>query len=127
MRTSAWIAIALLAAVIAGGLLTGGMMQNLSRRYRAAADELRDLTDREDWPRAEQAVAACLDDWRSRVDALQMLINHDDTDDVTLSLLTLQAAIAAQDRAGCLAACAQLREQALHLYHRDAFTLANVL
>lgn len=58
---------------------------------------------------------------------LQMLINHEDTDAVTLSLLLLQAAIEAQDVPGCLAACAQMRENAQHLYHRDAFTLANVL
>lgn len=127
MRTSVVIAIVLLAAVILGGVLTEGAMRRVSDRYVAASEELRALVKAEDWPRASQTTAAYLDDWQARVPALQMLINHDDTDDVTLSLALLQAAIDAQDVPGCLEACAQLKENALHLHHRDAFTLANVL
>ena len=58
---------------------------------------------------------------------LQILINHDDIDDVTLALERLQAAIVAQEQSGCFEACAELRENARHIYHRDAFTLGNVL
>ena len=62
-----------------------------------------------------------------RDDLLQILINHDDIDDVTLSLERLRAAIAVQDESACIQACAELRENAGHIYHRDALTLGNVL
>ncbi|MBQ2952648.1 MAG: DUF4363 family protein [Clostridia bacterium] len=127
MRTSLAIAVALLLAVAIAGTLSSGAMHALSQRYAGAAEELRELVRQEEWDRAADCAAAYLAEWRGRLPALQTLINHEDTDDVTLSLVTLEAGIAAQDRAGCLEACAQLREQALHLYHRDAFTLANVL
>lgn len=127
MRTSLWISAALLAVTIVAGILTGNAMYGVSQRYVSAAEELRSLTDGGDWARAGEAAQAYLEDWRELEPTLQTLINHDDTDSVTLALVTLQAAIAAQDRGGCLTACAELRENAQHLYHRDAFTLANVL
>lgn len=127
MRTSVWIALALLTVTLAAGLVTQGAMQGISERYISAAQELRSMTAHEEWQRARETTQVYLEDWRSLEPTLQMLINHDDTDDVTLSLVLLEAAIEAQDMAGCLTACAQLEENAQHLYHRDAFTLGNVL
>ncbi len=127
MRTSVWIALALLTVTLAAGLVTQGAMQGISERYISAAQELRSMTAHEEWQRARETTQAYLEDWRSLEPTLQMLINHDDTDDVTLSLVLLEAAIEARDIAGCLTACAQLEENAQHLYHRDAFTLGNVL
>ena len=127
MRTSLWIAIALLAAVLLAGVVTSAQMERISARYVSAAEELFVLTAQGDWERSAEAAADYLTDWRGLVPMLQMLINHDDTDEVTLSLVRLQAAIAARDASGALAACAELRENAGHLSHRDAFTWANVL
>lgn len=85
------------------------------------------MAEKHEWARAAETAAAYLESWRETVPFLQMLINHEDTDSVTLSLVQLQAAIRAEDEAGCFIACAELRENAQHLYHRDGFTLANVL
>lgn len=127
MRTSLWIAVGLLAAVLLAGTLTSGQMRAVSERYVAAAEELYILSVQGEWQRAAETASAYLADWRSLVPLLQMFINHEDTDSMTLSLVTLQAGIAARDIPGCLTACAELRENAQHLYHRDAFTWANVL
>lgn len=127
MRTSLWIAIGLLAVVLLTGAVTSVQMRGISDRYVSAAEELFVLTVLGDWVRSAETAADYLTDWRSVVPKLQMLINHDDTDAVTLALVRLQAAIAARDAAGALSACAELRENAEHLYHRDAFTWANVL
>ena len=127
MRTSLCIALAILALTIAAGFLTAGEIRQVSERYVSAAEELRSMTEHGEWPRAEETVQAYIDSWRKTVPLLQTIINHDDTDDVTMALLTLQAAVHAEALPGCFAACAELRENAQHLYHRDAFTLANVL
>lgn len=127
MRTSVVIALVVLAVVIVGGVLTESAMQRVADRYVSAAEELRALVTAGAWTQAGEAAKAYAADWEDRVPALQMLINHDDTDDVTMALALLRSAIEAQDIPGCLEACAQLRENALHLHHRDAFTLANVL
>lgn len=99
----------------------------LSQRYESAAEELRVMTEDSDWPRAEETVAAYREDWRNTVPWLQILINHEDIDDVTLALERLQAGIEAQEQSACFEACAELKENARHIYHRDAFTLGNVL
>ena len=127
MRTSVMVALTLLMAVILAGTLTEGHMERLASRYISAAEELQALTQQENWQRAGEVVESYIRDWRDRVPALQTLINHEDADEVTLALMTLQAAIEAQDKAGCLMACAELREHAEHLHHRDALNWGNVL
>lgn len=127
MRTSLWIAIVLLALTIGGGLLEEGETRILSDRYVSAAEELRIMTEKQEWQRAQETVSAYISAWEETVPWLQVLINHEDIDDVTLALERLQAGIEAQEQANCFEACAELKENARHIYHRDAYTLGNVL
>ena len=85
------------------------------------------LTESENWQRAEETAQAYLERWKQTERWLQILINHDDTDDVTLALQHVLAGIGARDMSACLEACHTLRECAGHIHHRDAFTWGNVL
>ena len=127
MRTSLFIALVLLALVIGGGVLEEMETEILCERYTSAAEELRVMAEKSDWNRAQETVNAYMTDWEDTASWLQLLINHEDIDDVTLALVRLEAAIAAQEQAGCFEACAELKENARHIHHRDAFTLGNVL
>ncbi len=127
MRTNLVISLLLLALTIAGGTMAQMQTNTLSKRYVSAAEELRILAEKEEWPRAAEVVSAYRADWRRTTSWLQMLINHEDIDDVTLALERLQAGIEAQEQGSCYEACAELRENARHIYHRDAFTPGNVL
>lgn len=127
MRTSLVISLTLLALTLVAGIWSAGEARILSDRYVSAAEELRVLTEKADWQRAEETVASYLTSWEESVPWLQILINHEDIDDVSLALERLQAAIDAQEQGACYEACAELRENARHIYHRDAFTLGNVL
>ena len=127
MRTSLWIAIALLIVTIGGSLLEAGETKSLSQRYVSASEELLIMVEKQDWTRAEDTVAAYLQSWEQTIPWLQILINHDDIDDVTLSLVRLQAGIRAREKSACYEDCAELKEDARHIHPRDAFTLGNVL
>lgn len=127
MRTSLFIALVLLALVIGGGMLEEKETEILSERYTSAAEELRVMAEKSEWNRAQETVNAYMTAWEDTASWLQLLINHEDIDDVTLALVRLDAAIAAQEQAGCFEACAELKENARHIHHRDAFTLGNVL
>lgn len=127
MRTGLWISLLLLGATLALGWWEECENEVLSQRYVSAAEELRTLADMQDWPRADEVVAAYIEEWQQTVPWLQILINHEDIDDVTLALVKLQAAIRAQEQSACFEACAELKENARHIYHRDAFSLGNVL
>lgn len=117
----------LLALVIACGLVSGYLTTQVSIRYVSAAEELAALVEMEDWQRAEETVQGYLASWEQTETWLQILANHEDTDDVTMALKRIAAGIRAEDRSMCLEACGEMRENALHIYHRDAFTLGNVL
>lgn len=127
MRTSLIISLVLLMLTIGGGMLEEKETAVLSDRYVSAAEELRVMAEKSDWGRAQETVSAYMCDWEDTTPWLQLLINHEDIDDVTLALVHLEAAVAAKDQAGCFDACAELKENARHIHHRDAFTLGNVL
>ena len=127
MRTSLVISLVLLAVVIGCGMLEEMETKRLSSRYESAAEELRVLAEKSDWGWAKETVTAYMQDWEDTASWLQLLINHEDIDDVTLALVHLEAAIAAKEPAGCYEACAELKENARHIHHRDAFTMGNVL
>ena len=127
MRTSLCIALALLLMTIGGGVFMAREIRRVSDRYVSASRELLSMTEHGEWQRAAETAEAYLDTWRELMPRLQTIINHEDTDDVTLSLVQLEAAIRARDASACGISCAELKENAMHLYHRDAFTLANVL
>jgi len=127
MRTSLIISLVLLLVVIGGGMLEEMETEILSARYVSAAEELRVMAEKSDWSKAQETVMAYMRDWEDTAAWLQLLINHEDIDDVTLALVRLNAAVAAKEQAGCFEACAELKENARHIHHRDAFTLGNVL
>lgn len=127
MRTSLFIALVLLVMVIGGGVLEEMETEILCERYTSAAEELRVMAEKADWNRAQETVDAYMTDWEDTASWLQLLINHEDIDDVTLALVRLEAAVSAHEQAGCFEACAELKENARHIHHRDAFTLGNVL
>ncbi len=127
MRTGLAISLVLLALTLGAGWAEENENRLLSRKYESAAEELRIMADKGEWKRAEETIEAYLQSWQETVPWLQVLINHEDIDDVTLALVRLQAAIRAEDETACFEACAELKENALHIHHRDAFTLGNVL
>ncbi len=127
MRSGLILSLVLLALTIAAGLYTSTLVKAEADRYTSAAEELLILTEQADWPRAAEVAESYYTTWQDAVHWLQTLINHEDTDNVTVALLQLKAGIRAQDPSACYEACAMLREHARHLYHRDAFTLGNVL
>ena len=127
MRTSLVISLVLLVLTIGGGLLEEKQTEVLCGRYVSAAKELRIMAEKEEWPRAEATISAYKEAWEDTTSWLQILINHDDIDDVTLSLTRLEAAIAAKEQGQCYEICAELEENARHIHHRDDFTMGNVL
>lgn len=127
MRTGLTLSMVLLALVIACGLLSAHLTTKVSVQYVSAAEEMTVLIESGDWQRSDETVQAYLAQWEQTERWLQILANHEDTDAVTMSLKQIAAGIRARDLSMCLEACDELRENALHIYHRDAFTLGNVL
>ena len=127
MRTSLWISVVLLVLTAAGGWIEERANIVLSNRYESASEELQIMFEKGEWARAEGTATAYLESWQKTASWLKILINHEDIDNVTLALERIQACIRAKEPGSGMEACAELRENARHIYHRDAFTLGNVL
>lgn len=127
MKTGVWVSILLTALTLVVGIWSGSETRALSESYITTSDELRTLAESENWQALQEETAQAQEKWQQKVPWLQMLINHEDVDDVTMALKKLQAAADMQELPMCLEACTELNECAGHLYHRDALTLGNIL
>ena len=72
-------------------------------------------------------LTALQQEWEDTLPGLQMQLNHEDTDELTLAMRTLEAGIRTQSAPLCALGCTQMEESAQHLSHRDAFNWANIL
>ena len=127
VRTGVWIAAAIVLAVIAAGVWHADMMQDLSERYVSAAEEIRAMIESDAWLRAGETAGAYHQQWDDTLQWLQMLMDHAEGDEVSQALLEVEAGIRAKNKPLCYLGCSRLKEAAQHLYHRDAFTMGNVL
>lgn len=127
MRSRFFISIALLLVVVAGGMLNAQVARGISDRYVSAAEELLVLTESGQWQRAADTAGAYHASWEKTLSWLQILINHEDGDSLSRALLMVESGIRMRDVSLCVQGCGEMKEAAQHLYHRDAFTLGNVL
>lgn len=127
MRSRFFISIALLLVVVAGGMLNAQVARGISDRYVSAAEELLVLTESGQWQRAADTAGAYHASWEKTLSWLQILINHEDGDSLSRALLMVESGIRTRDVSLCVQGCGEMKEAAQHLYHRDAFTLGNVL
>ena len=127
MRSRLFISIALLLLVVAGGMLNARVARGISDRYVSAAEELLVLTESGQWQRAADTAGAYHASWEKTLSWLQILINHEDGDSLSRALLMVESGIRTRDVSLCVQGCDEMKEAAQHLYHRDAFTLGNVL
>lgn len=127
MRSGLRLALVMLAAVIALGIGNIKVTKDISRRYVGASQELHALVQAEEWQRAGETAREYHQRWKETLSWLQMLINHADGDEVSYALAQIMAGVEAREAAVCLEGCARMQEAAEHLYHRDAFTLGNIL
>lgn len=127
MKTGLWISLLLLVVLLAGGAAMEGATSQLSQRYLSAAEELYILIQQQQWQRAGETARAYLESWEHTKGWIQLLIEHEDTDAISVALERILAGVDCRAVTECLLSCADLREAAHHLHHRSAFTLTNIL
>lgn len=86
-----------------------------------------DAVRTEDWQAALDAVDNVYTQWEHVRKTLQIWVNHPDADDVTIAISLIRTSIVEAERFHALAYIDELLESLGHLYHRDNFSLINVL
>ena len=115
MRTSMAIASALLIVSLALGLWCAQASDEISARYVSAAAEIRTLAQAGSWQRAEETAQAYLESWRETAAWLHVILNHEETEALTLALRRAKASVSERDGAGCVQACVELEEEAVRI------------
>ena len=127
MKATTWTVIILVVFIAAIGVASTIISSKVSRDFSKDLTIAQDSIRSGDWEKAKQAVDAMKQEWEDTCEWLQFWVNHSDTDDVSMSLERLTAAIEVQDVPLSLITSAELGEELRHIYHRDAIKIGNIL
>ena len=105
MRSSMVIALVLLAIVLAGGTFMALRAAEVSEMFTDAAQDLCGLVLAEQWEEAVRRLTAYRLAWEELLPGLQMQIDHEATDDVTLALEHIAAGLESQNLPLALLGC----------------------
>lgn len=127
MRATLWMLTVLVIAMAALAGATTWLCRDSAQTFGQEAEQLIALWEKRDWQGLEEYTRQLRKRWEEREKSLQLVIRHQETDDVSEALDKLEAGITTQDNALCQWAIREFREACRHLYHRDAFTLTNII
>ena len=127
MRATLWMLTVLAIFMAALSAASTWLCQDSARTFGQEAATMQFHLDQGDWQGLQKTLEHVSARWEARESALQMMISHRETDDVSTALNKLQAGIAAQDQSLCRWALAEFAESCRHLYHQDALTLTNII
>ncbi len=127
MKATTWTIVVLLVFIVAIGIASTVISSKVSRDFTQDLTTAEESIRKEDWEKAKQAVDAMKNEWEETCEWLQFWVNHGDTDDVSLSIERLTAAIEVKDVPLSLITSAELGESLRHIYHRDALRISNIL
>jgi Na+(H+)/acetate symporter ActP len=127
MKATTWTVIILAVIIAAIGIASSIISSKVSRDFTQDLTTAEESIRKENWEEAQKAVKAMKNEWENTCQWLQFWVNHDDTDDVSLSIEQLTAAIEVKDVHMSLIISAELGESLRHIYHRDALRFSNIL
>jgi Na+(H+)/acetate symporter ActP len=127
MKATTWTVVILLVFIVAVGIASTVISSKVSRDFTQDLTMAEESIRKENWEEAKKAVEAMRNEWEKTCQWLQLWVNHDDTDDVSLSIEQLAAAIEVKDVHMSLIISAELGESLRHIYHRDALRFSNIM
>ncbi len=127
MKGTLWTIIILAITIVAVGIASTTISAKISREFSQDLAAAEESIRKEDWEQAKRTVDAMKNEWKETCQWLQIWVHHEDTDDVSLSLEQLTAAIEVQDKPQSLITSAELGETLRHIYHRDSLVIGNIL
>ena len=117
-----WIAVAILGGMLA---LTAWNVTVMHQQVQPIVEELHQAAAaarEEDWPRAEALTQTIREQWQEPVPYLQMVHAHEHTDEATLSLQTLEGALASRSPGEYATAAARMAGTLEIILHRERLT-----
>ena len=117
---------------ILGGMLalTAWNVTVMHQRVQPIVEELHQAAAaarEEDWPQTETLTQTIRTQWQEQVPYLQMVHAHEHTDEATLSLQTLEGALASRSPGEYATAAARMAGTLEIILHRERLTAENLL
>ena len=119
-------ALAFLLIVLIGGFC-GIKSREISEEYQLAMEEIEALAETGAWEAALSLAQRAEETWNEKSRMLGMWVNHGDLDEVSGGLLHIKTALAEKKLFETMIYCREVHFALSHLYHRDAFSLKNIL
>lgn len=122
-----WIALGLLAAILALTLYHTQTLQQFTGRLTGQLEEAAQLAQQEHWDQASQLTQTALDVWENQDVRLHVLLRHADTDQIHAGFQEVLALLDSREYGEYAAANARLISQLKLLSEAEQLTLKNIL
>ena len=122
-----WIALALLAVVFTGTLVSSHYLSDFSTQLTGLLEQAERKAEEGDWPGADRLTQEALDRWESWDFYLYTMLRHSDTDKVQTGFREVREFINCREGGEYSAANARLIAEIELLSEMEQFTLKNIL
>lgn len=113
--------------IILIGCFCGIKSREISEEYQLAMEEIAALAETGAWEDALSLALHAEEAWNEKSRMLGMWVNHGDLDEVSRGLLHVKTALSEEKLFETMIYCREVHFALSHLYHRDAFSLKNIL
>lgn len=117
----------LIALVLLSGFYTHKLLRDDSDRLVKSIDEIIESSGSGDWERSSETIRRMSSDWGKMKGIWSSLIDHQEIDNIDITLSRLQMLIEIKDTSALMPEAAALRKIISHIPEKEKLTLDNLL
>ncbi len=122
--------IALIAVIIIFILVSATLSQLLltkdSRKLEITIDRVLKSTEDEDWIKAKKEIENLNEEWHSVMRLWSALIDHNEIDNIDVTLLRLKSLIHSKDKSTALSEATALKKYIVHIPEKEKLNISNL-
>ncbi len=121
--------VALTALIIMIVLLSGYSIyiKKVEKEFIKTVDEISELVKKEDWDKVSKDFKKLVGEWDKKEALLSMLNDHEDLDEINLSINDLDKSISHKNKEHALKSLGEIKIKIQRLAENESFNLENIL
>lgn len=116
----------LLLFILTASIISQLLISKDSQRLEIAIDRVLKSTENDDWTSAKEETEELSKKWRSVMGLWSALIDHDEIDNIDVTLLRLKSLINSRDKATALCEATALKKYIGHIPEKEKLNIENL-
>jgi len=117
---------AILITIIVSSMLVHNYLESSSQEITDYIENIEENTSSNDWDKAEEILSTLEELWSDTKSKWSMLIDHNEIDNIEISLKRVSSYIKEREKKLALAELSLLKQMVMHIPEKEALALENV-